>query len=255
MEAYESFAAVYDELMDNVPYEDWAEHIHGRLLEQGITQGLILDMACGTGVLTRLLAQKGYDMIGVDASIDMLDIARESNGEESPILYLNQDMRQLELYGTVEAVVCVCDGLNYILEPKELLTVFRLVNNYLEAGGLFLFDMNTEYKFRELLANQTIAETREELCFIWENTYDEEERINEYALTIFEEAEDGRYERSDEFHYERAYSLEEVKKLLDQAGMEFVGAFDGYSREPLKEDSERMLILAKEGHQEKKKYC
>ena len=131
MEAYTSFAKVYDMFMDNVPYEEWCSHLCGMLREDGIENGLILDLGCGTGSLTELLAGEGYDCIGVDLSADMLEIAmekREQSGHD--ILYLEQDMREFELYGTVRAVICVCDSLNYIMEEEDLLQVFRLVNNY-----------------------------------------------------------------------------------------------------------------------------
>ena len=255
MEAYEIFASVYEELMDNVPYEAWAEKIGSILKKYGICDGLVLDLACGTGTLTRLLSGMGYDMIGVDASEEMLLRAGQAeNPGEKEILYLHQDMRDFELYGTVEAVICACDSLNYILEEEELLKVFSLVNNYLEKDGLFIFDMNTEYKFAEVLGDSTIAENREDLSFIWENTYDAEEKINEYALTMYLEEENGLYRRYEEFHYEKAYTLEEIRKLLSKAGMQFVGAFDGYEMKEVSDTTERFLIIAREGHQENKYY-
>jgi len=134
--------------------------------------------------MTRLLAKSGYDMIGVDNSEEMLQIARDAGTQGDGILYLLQDMREFELYGTVRAVVSVCDSINYILEEEELLEVFRLVNNYLDPGGIFIFDMNTIYKYRDLLGETTICENREEGSFIWDNYYDEEERMNQYDLTL-----------------------------------------------------------------------
>ena len=136
--AYQGFAEVYDLFMDNVPYEEWGAAIVQILKEYGILEGLILDLGCGTGKMTRLLQRAGYDMIGADVSEEMLGIAREWEGEDSSILYLNQDMRELELYGTVKAVISICDSINYILEEEELLDVFSLVNNYLDPGGIFL---------------------------------------------------------------------------------------------------------------------
>jgi len=147
MEAYSGFAEVYDLFMDNVPYEIWGEYLLDRLLEYGIRDGLVLDLGCGTGKVTRFLAKEGYDMIGVDVSQEMLGIAAEKESEGKPILYLNQDMREFELYGTVRAVVSVCDTLNYLTEQEDLLSVFKLVNNYLDPGGIFIFDMNTIYKY------------------------------------------------------------------------------------------------------------
>ena len=152
--AYGSFAYVYDIFMDNVEYEKWAEYLIGRLREYGIEDGIVLELGCGTGVMTELLAESGYDMIGVDNSEEMLGEAMEKRAESGyEILYLEQDMREFELYGTVRAVVSVCDCMNYITEEDDLLTVFKLVNNYLDPDGIFIFDMNTPYKYREMLGN------------------------------------------------------------------------------------------------------
>ena len=170
MEAYTSFASVYDTFMDNVPYSEWAQYIRGLLLESGTEDGIVLDLGCGTGSLTELLAGYGYDMIGVDNSEDMLELAMEKRLKSGhDILYLLQDMREFELYGTVRAVVSVCDSLNYITDPEDLVQVFRLVNNYLDPGGVFIFDFNTDYKYREILGDCTIAEDRGTCSFIWDN--------------------------------------------------------------------------------------
>jgi SAM-dependent methyltransferase len=274
MDAYTSFAEVYDLFMDNVPYREWADYLCNILGEYHMEDGILLDLGCGTGKLTRMFAQKGYDMIGVDNSIEMLDIARNWQGTEQPpeltgrmqnagqqdeedptqptspqILYLLQDMREFELYGTVRAVYSACDCLNYILEEDDLLTVFRLVNNYLDPHGIFIFDMNTAYKYEKLLADNTFAENRDEGSFIWENYYDPKSGINEYDLTLFVR-EDGvhpdRFLRFQETHYQRSYPVELVKQLLEEAGMEFVAVYDGYTKNPLRTDSERMTIIARE---------
>lgn len=265
MEAYSNFAQVYDLFMDNVPYEEWCVYLTGLLAEYGIRDGLLLDLGCGTGKLTRLLKEAGFDMIGVDNSWEMLEIAREAEEgeklsdatergeakEENPILYLLQDMRELELYGTVRAVVSICDSVNYMLQEEELLQVFRLVNNYLDPGGVFIFDLNTLYKYRELLGETTISETREEGSFIWENYFDEESGINEYDLTLFVRERGDLYRRYQETHYQRAYEPEMVKELLEKAGMEFVAAYDAFTREPVKKESERIYVIARE-HGKKK---
>lgn len=256
MEAYSSFARVYDLFMDNVPYEEWCEYIKGLLQEYDVEDGLVLDLGCGTGKLTRLLADAGYDMIGVDNSEDMLEIAREEeykklDEQESDIagrqiLYLLQDMRSFELYGTVKAVVSICDSVNYILDEDDLREVFRLVNNYLDPKGIFIFDLNTVYKYRELLGETTISENRDEGSFIWDNYYDEESSINEYDLTLFIREQDDLYRKYEETHFQRAYELELVKQLLTEAGMEFVAAYDAFTRESVKEDSERIYVIARE---------
>lgn len=248
LEAYSSFAQVYDLFMDNVPYEEWSSYLIGLLKEYGIEDGLVLELGCGTGKMTRLLSAAGYDMIGVDNSFDMLEMAREAQYEkaDNEILYLLQDMREFELYGTVRAVVSICDSMNYILEEEDLLSVFKLVNNYLDPQGIFIFDLNTLYKYRELLGEITISENREEGSFIWDNYFDEEEQINEYDLTLFIREENDLYRKYEETHFQRAYELDTVKKLLEQAGMEFVAAYDAFSKEPVKEDSERIYVIARE---------
>ena len=179
MEAYSDFARVYDIFMDNVEYEKWAEYLIGSLKEYGIEDGIVLELGCGTGVMTELLAESGYDMIGVDNSEEMLGEAMEKRAESGhEILYLERDMREFELYGTVRAIVSVCDSMNYIGQRKKIcVQVFKLVNNYLDPDGIFIFDMNTAYKYREHAWEiHTIAENREESSFIWENYFDEGDR-------------------------------------------------------------------------------
>jgi SAM-dependent methyltransferase len=249
MEAYTGFAQVYDLFMDNVPYVQWSEYLISLLKSYGVEEGLVLDLGCGTGKMTRLLSDAGYDMIGVDNSEEMLEIATEYETEE--ILYLCQDMREFELYGTVAAVVSVCDSMNYILEEEELLTVFQLVNNYLDPGGVFIFDLNTLYKYRELLGEQTICENREDASFIWENFYDEEEQINEYDLTLFVQEESGLYQKFEETHFQRGYELLTIRRLLEAAGMEYVTAYDAFTREEPREDSERIYVIAREKGKER----
>ncbi|MCI5856192.1 MAG: methyltransferase domain-containing protein [Agathobacter sp.] len=248
MDAYTSFAEVYDLFMDNVPYEEWADYMIDIFAENEVRDGIMLDLGCGTGKLARLFANRGFDMIGVDNSMDMLEIAKQAQVEEadSTILYLCQDMREFELYGTVRGIYSACDCLNYILEEDELLQVFRLVNNYLDPGGIFIFDMNTPYKYETLLADNTFAENREEGSFIWENYFDAESGINEYDLTLFVRDSDNRFMRFAEEHYQKSYSAKQVCALLQTAGMELVAVYDGYTKNPLREDSDRMTIIARE---------
>lgn len=248
MASYESFAQVYDMFMDNIPYEEWEEYLSGLLYEREIRDGLVLELGCGTGTMTELLAARGYDMIGVDNSPEMLEFAMEKRVESGhDILYLLQDMREFELYGTVRAVVCVCDSLNYILEEEELLEIFRLVNNYLDPGGYFIFDLNTAYKYREIMGETTIAENREEGSFIWENYYDETEMLNSYELTLFiPEGGDGLFRRYEEEHIQRAYPIETVLTLLAEAGLQTEAVYDAFTKEAPREDSERIYVIARE---------
>ena len=246
MDAYTGFAEVYDLFMDQVPYEKWSRRITEILREYGIPDGLVLDLGCGTGSMTELLADAGYDMIGVDASEEMLERAYEKRAESGhDILYLLQDMREFELYGTVRAIVSVCDSLNYITEEEDLLQVFRLVWNYLDPDGVFFFDMNTIYKYKEMLGETTIAENREEGSFIWENYYDPEEQLNQYDLTLYVQDEDDRYVRFEETHIQKAYALERVLELLEKAGLKAEQIFDSDTGEAVMETTGKFCVVAR----------
>lgn len=294
--AYSDFASVYDIFMDETPYEAWCEFIIQILKENRITSGLVLDLGCGTGKMTRLLRDRGYDMIGVDSSQEMLSVARNAeslvdfedddnvicndtdvicdnecdyssedaysgeeyitdgemtDGDYDDILYLCQDMREFELYGTVAAVVCVCDSVNYLTSPEDVCTTFGLVNNYLDPGGIFIFDFNTTYKYEKVIGNRTIAESRDDCSFIWDNYYHSDSHINEYDLTLFIgdcEDEQGEilYRRTCETHYQRGYTLDEMTELVKRAGMELVKAVDAETYADVTLTSERIYVIARE---------
>ncbi|WP_343210462.1 class I SAM-dependent methyltransferase [Anaerolentibacter hominis] len=253
MNEYTSFAEVYDLFMDNVPYQEWGKYLAGLLRQYGVRDGLVAELGCGTGSMTMELAAAGFDMIGIDNSEEMLAIARGKMGEGDSILYLLQDMRSFELYGTVNAFVSVCDSLNYIIDESDLLSVFRLVNNYLERDGIFIFDLNTPYKYEEMLGEKTFAENREDSSFIWENYYDREDKINEYDLTLFIR-EGELFRKYEEVHCQRAWELDEVRDLLGRAGMHFVRAYDAFTSEEPNDSSERIYVVAREGRQAGKTY-
>ena len=247
MDSYEDFAQVYDIFMDDIPYRQWCERVTEVLAAHDIRDGLILDLGCGTGSMTELLAARGFDMIGIDLSGQMLDRAlkkREASGLD--ILYLQQDMRSFELYGTVRAVVCLCDSLNYLLEKEELLETFRLVNNYLDPGGLFLFDFNTVYKYETVIGDCVIAENREECSFIWENYYDGKEKLNEYDLTFFVREKNGLYRKFTETHLQRGYTLDEMRVLTEKAGLIWLEAHDADTCGPVTPESERICVTVRE---------
>ena len=245
MASYESFAKVYDELMDNVPYDTWTEHLIRDLKEYDITDGLICELGCGTGNVTTRLSKAGYHMIGVDDAEEMLSVAREKQDSEQ-ILYLQQDMRSFELYGTVRAVVSICDCMNYLLEEEDLLKTFQLVNNYLDPDGIFIFDFNTIYKYKEVMGDTVIAENREDCSFIWENYYDVEEEINEYDLTIFVQTQEDLFQRFTETHLQRGYTLEQMQEILQKAGLVFLKAIDVDTQGEVTEQTERICIIARE---------
>jgi SAM-dependent methyltransferase len=231
--------------MDDVPYDLWCEYICGVLRENGIDDGPVLDLGCGTGALTRRMAKAGYDMTGADASPDMLQEAMMNSGEEADILYLLQPMQELDLDGSVRAVISACDCINYILDPEDLKEAFRRIYATLEPGGVFIFDINTDWKYTNLMGENTFAESRDEGAFIWENYYDEESGINEYDLTLFIPDPDGRFTRYTETHFERNYAIPEMEEMLENAGFTVVGIYDDYTKNPLRDDSERAVFVAK----------
>lgn len=274
MEAYTGFAQVYDVFMDDTPYEEWCDHLVELLAlyeeqesareEQNADlsdqekknlqeeRNTILDLGCGTGVLTQMLAQRGFTMIGIDNAQEMLQIAMERREEAGlDILYLLQDMREFELYGAVGAVISVCDSINYLLEEEDVVQTFRLVNNYLFPRGIFIFDFNTVYKYAAVIGDTTIAENREDCSFIWDNYYHEAEEINEYDLTVFVR-ETGQkdaeiYRRFQETHYQRGYRLEQMKGYLRQAGLVFLEALDADTMGAVRDVSERIYVVARKG--------
>lgn len=271
MEPYTDFASVYDVFMDTAPYRKWCDRIEQAIRKYGVSRknpggkdssdplaaerDLVVDLGCGTGTLTEMLAQEGYDMIGVDLSVDMLRVAmrkKERNG--SHVLYLNQDMRELDLYCTAGTVISVCDSMNYLLEEEDILRVFGKVENFLFPGGIFIFDFNTVYKYSEVIGNGTIAEARDECSFIWDNYYDPEREINEYDVTFFvKEPVNGKeyYRRFGETHYQRGYTAEQMQKLAEQAGLKVEAVFDAETCEACTEQSERVCMILKENSKER----
>ena len=246
MDSYTGFAEFYDLFMDNIPYEEWSNYLISLLKEYNVDDGIVLDMGCGTGNITEFLARAGYDMIGIDNSEDMLMEAMNKRYDSGlDILYLCQDMRDFELYGTVAAAVSICDSMNYIIDYNDLVKVFSLVNNYLDPNGLFIFDLNTIHKY-ETMGDCTIAENRETGSFIWENSYFPNKKLNQYDLTIFAKDEDERYTKFEETHIQRGYTLDEIKSALTEAGLIFIDSYSAFSKNPVSENDERIYIIAKE---------
>ncbi len=246
MEEYSALASVYDEFMDDIDYEKWSDFIEDILKAYNIDNGLVLDLGCGTGRLTELLSDKGYDMTGVDGSQEMLQQALQKRDvSKKDILYLNQDMRDFELYGTMRAIVSTCDCINYITDVNELEGVFRLVNNYLDPKGIFIFDFNTKKKYQNI-GDASIAENRDDGSFIWENFYDADEAINEYQLTLFLPTGTGLYRKYEENHVQKGYELDEIKRAVQRSGLIFLKAYDGYDSSPADDNSDRIVVVAME---------
>lgn len=258
-EGYNAVARVYDKLNAEIDYSAWADFVEAcfdRFLPA--RPELVLDLACGTGSMTLELDRRGYDMIGIDGSAEMLAEAFDRANGTPNILWLKQDMREFELYGTVGAVTCCLDSLNYLLSPADLKKTFSLVHNYLDPDGLFLFDMNTPYKFRQIYGNNayiledeliwdegTDTEERAAVYCGWQNEYHPETRICDFDLSIFEELPNGSYRRSDEHQQERCYELDEIKSALADTGLELIGIWSDWSFSETDEASERWYFAAR----------
>ena len=252
---YDAIAHVYDKLNKDIDYEAWADFIE-KCFEKYLPSkpSLLLDLACGTGSMTSALSSRGYDMIGVDMSEDMLSEAY-IRSEGKGILYLLQDMRSFELYGTVGAVVCCLDSVNYLLSEEDISKCFANVHNYLDPDGLFIFDMNTPYKFENIYSDNAYiledeidyedgAPPASVFCG-WQNQYDRKSGICDFYLSLFEEGENGGYTRSDEHQRERAYPLESIKRLLSQNRLEFIGCYGDFEFSAPSENCERWYIVAR----------
>ena len=248
-DGYSAIAEVYDKLNKDIDYAAWANMIEECFSRFGNQKPeILLDLACGTGRMTRELAARGYDMIGIDGSYDMLGEAY-SGGTEG-ILYLCQDMREFELYGTVGATVCCLDSLNYLLENKDLDKTFSLVHNYSDPDALFIFDMNTPYKFENVYSDNAYVlededdEGRAIYCG-WQNFYDKETRVCDFYLSVFSEDEDGSYFRADEQQKERCYTESEIRASLERAGFELIGIYGDYKFSTPTDTSERWYFVAR----------
>ena len=245
MKSYEAIAGVYDILNADIDYSAWADGIEtmfDKFLEK--RPELVLDLACGTGRMTFELSHRGYDMIGADLSADMLMRARAKQEEES-ILWLLQDMRSFELYGTVGAVVCCLDAVNYLLSEEDLKKCFATVNNYLDDGGLFIFDINSPYKFENVFSDNAYILEDDGIYCGWQNEYDPTTGICNFYLSVFKEDQNGRYRRYDEEQKERCYSTELLKDRLEEADFEVLGFFGGYDMSEITPETERIYAVAK----------
>ncbi len=242
---YRDFAFYYDRLMSDVDYAGWADYIVEIIKRNKLRPELIADLGCGTGSFCLEMAKRGYDMIGIDLSSEMLSCARQKALEAgADILFLNQDMTSFELYGTVDVITCLVDSINYITYKSDLKRLFKLVRNYLNPAGLFIFDINTPYKFEAVFSSNVFCETSEEVSYIWENSFDRAKKLCRFDLTFF--AKEGElYRRFDEVHYERCYPPEELKAMLLSAGLSVRSVYGGLTFGKPAEHSERMFFVCK----------
>lgn len=245
---YDLLAPVYDEINKDLDYNSWADFIDNIVMKElGHRPEITLDLATGTGSMAIELAARGYDMIGVDYSLEMLNIAREraEAANISNILWLYQDMRSFELYGTVDLIVSTLDSINHLTNDNDLQKCFRLAHNYLSPNGIFVFDINGKHKFENTYGNQCYAiETEHSFC-VWQNEYDSTTEMCNFFITLFTEQENGTYIRNDEEQTEKMYTIETIKNHLTISGFEFIGAYSDFNFHEASDMNERIYIVAK----------
>ena len=247
MGGYRVFSRFYDNLTFNVDYDKRADYLQSVLSLYSHPWGLTLDLACGTGSLTAALKKRGVDIFGVDASQEMLSEAMDkAYDEELPILYLCQKMENLDLYGTIDTCVCTLDSLNHLTEKAKLQAALDRVGLFMNPGGMFIFDVNTVYKHRRILAGNTFVYDTDQVFCVWQNSLKENNLVN-IELDLFEkEGQSGElYRRHTERFSERAYEIDELKEMLRQAGFETLAVYHDMTTEPLREDSDRAVFVAR----------
>ena len=243
--SYSAIAECYDALNSHVDYEAFASFLNREIRAGGISDGsIVLDLACGTGNITLPLLKCGYDMIGVDLSGDMLNIARNKKGGDK-VLWLCQDMRSFELYGTVGAVVCCLDSINYLTSRNGLSKCFSLVHNYLDPNGIFIFDVNTPYKFEHIYGNNHYILEDDGIYCGWQNYFDKKSGLCDFELSFFYENGDGSYTCLDETQTERCYSIKTVTDLLIKNGFEIIKIISDFEGSPLKDTDERAYFVCR----------
>lgn len=246
MAAYSDFAFFYDRLVDENDYDIRCEYIVNLLAENSVSKGILLDAACGTGILSEKLGEKGFDIIGVDISEEMLSSALERKAKNSSAsLYLCQDISQLDLYGTINCAVCTLDSVNHITEPTALKRAFERIGLFMEKGGVFIFDVNTAYKHREVLGNNAFIFDTDEVFCAWQNEYDEKTDDIHVYLDLFAPNDDGSYDRYCEDFSEVIYDRDFLESALDEAGFSILAVYDDLTHDELKEDSQRAVYVCK----------
>ena len=247
---YDLIAPIYDSVNGEIDYSAWADFIEENIkrYNMGAKPELVLDLGCGTGRMLMELADRGYDMTGVDYSTEMLDSARRCAAEKGisdRVLLLCQDMCEFELYGTVDLTVSCLDTVNHLTSPKDLRRCFSLVHNYLIPDGLFLFDINGKYKFENIYGNESYVWEGEGSFSVWQNFYNPKSGLCDFLIDMFREGEDGRYERQSELQQERMYTLRSIKSALSDTGFEFIGAYSDFDFTPATDENERIYIIAR----------
>ncbi len=245
--SYGIFSSVYDILTENVEYEKIAHKVCSLLHENGVDGGLLLDLGCGTGTLSFLLEKTGYDVIGVDASEDMLMVANEKKyDEDSSALFLCQKAEELDLFGTISCAVSCLDTINHIDSLVKIEKAISLVSLFMEMNGIFIFDMNTPYKHENVLGNNTFIYDMNEVYCAWQNTLDKENKKTNIDLDFFIKNEDDEcYERYSECFSEYIYEVEDILSIIKKCGFTLISTNDDYSDKPIEHNTERITFVCK----------
>jgi len=243
MKSYEDFALIYDQLMRDINYKEWFDYIQKLMRKYDIKPEKVLEMACGTGNLTEHLCRSGYDVTCFDLSEDMLSIAYDKLSSYKNLLILKQNMVDFQINNNYDAVISICDSINYITEPGDLLKVFNNVYSHLKEGGIFIFDINSYYKLSNIIGNNTFVEENDDVFYVWENCFNEEDNLCEFYLNFFIKEKE-LYRRSEEVHIERAYREEEIISALKEAKFKNIEIFDGLTLNKSHEESERINIIS-----------
>ena len=247
---YQAFAELYDELMNDVDYEGWADHYTRLLSIYGVREGKICECACGTGGLTIPLFRRGFQVTGADVSQEMLwQAAQKSRKQGASIPFVRQDMRALNLHRPMDAVLATCDGVNYLLTEEDLLSYFRAAYRSVRAGGAFVFDVSTPHKLKDILCSGLFGEDREEITYIWQNTWHEKRQTVELDLTFFVREEDGKYRRIDERQHQRAWDQQTLKETLWHAGFRAVSLYGDYTMNAATDENQRWHVAATRGEE------
>ena len=246
MSGYGVFSQFYDSLTDNIDYKKRAEYIGTLLIHYGVKPGAdIIDIGCGTGRMTAELDGLGYNMIGADPSPDMLSEAGANAFESgAKILFLCQSAEELDLYGTVDAAVSTLDVINHLDGKASVQKAFDKAGLFMNPGGIFIFDINTVYKHKEILGCNTFVYETDDVYCVWQNTLNDDNSVD-ISLDFFEPDEDGCYFKSTEEFREYAYSFEEIRDMLSKAQFEIADIFDDMTFENIKDDSQRAVIAAR----------
>lgn len=243
MDSYRTLSAYYDRFTDDVGYPEWADFFARIFAREDVSPRLVLDLACGTGSLTRILAERGYEMIGVDASTDMLMQAMNNTIDCDPRpLFLNQRMETLDLYGTIDVCLCCLDSINYVIDPQALQQAFQRVHLFLEPKtGLFVFDINTPAKFARIDGNSYVREDDDVFC-VWQAVVEHD--LCAYQFDIFER-EDEVWHRAQETHEERIYTIDQLTEMLEQAGFTEIKTYGDFAFSPVRGEEDRVFFTAR----------